>query len=236
MGRRLTTSAPWRFLSTLDHHSSALRRDRCWKAVDCACTTVASIDFQPPAIHAPPFRLIVGLGNPGREYHDTRHNVGFMVADGLAAEARTRFCSEKAWRAEVAKAGSVLLCKPQTFMNLSGQSVKPLSQFYKIAPEQILVVLDDMALPLGRLRLRETGSGGGHNGLRSILECLGTQAVPRLRIGIGDQDTPGGAVGHVLGRFEPAERTALDESLSRALEGIRCAQERGFAAAMNAFN
>jgi PTH1 family peptidyl-tRNA hydrolase len=159
-----------------------------------------------------------------------------MVADRLAAEARADFRLEKAWRAEVAKAGDLLLCKPLTYMNLSGESVRPLSQFYKIAPEQILVVLDDMALPLGKLRLRASGSGGGHNGLRSILEHFGTQGIPRLRIGIGDKAQPDGAVGHVLGRFAPAEREALEDSLIHATQAICCAREHGFAAAMNAFN
>jgi PTH1 family peptidyl-tRNA hydrolase len=120
-------------------------------------------------------------------------------------------------------------------MNLSGIAVRAISDFYKIAPAQILVVLDDMALPLGRLRLRAEGSAGGHNGLASILEHLGTQAVPRLRIGIGAAD-PGAATDHVLGRFVLEERAMLEQSLERAEAAIACARERGLAAAMNAFN
>ena len=187
----------------------------------------------PPA--SPIFRLLVGLGNPGRDYAGTRHNVGFMIADRLAAKSRAEFRTEKSWKAAVAKAGDLLLCKPLTFMNLSGESVRAMSDFYKIAPAEMLVVLDDTALPLGRLRLRADGSAGGHNGLQSVIEHLGTNAVPRLRVGIGAAE-PGGAVGHVLGRFSLEEQPVLEQSLDRAEEAIACAQERGIEAAMNAFN
>ena len=155
------------------------------------------------------FRLIVGLGNPGREYAETRHNAGFMVLDHLAAGARASFRVEKKWQAEVASLGDTWLCKPQTYMNLSGESVSALGHYYKIAPAQMLVVLDDFALPLGRLRLRESGSAGGQNGLASIIQHLGTNAVPRLRVGIGGVEQ-GSATSHVLGRFSPAEKPAVD--------------------------
>jgi PTH1 family peptidyl-tRNA hydrolase len=183
---------------------------------------------------APGFRLLVGLGNPGREYRETRHNIGFMLLDRLAARERVEFRTEKSWQAEVARAGDLLLCKPLTYMNLSGQAVRPLSQFYKIESAQVLVILDDMALPLGKLRFRANGSAGGHNGLQSVIEHFGTQAVPRLRVGIGaaEQD----AVDHVLGRFALEERPALEQSLDRALEAIDCARARGLEAAMNAYN
>jgi peptidyl-tRNA hydrolase, PTH1 family len=183
---------------------------------------------------APDFRLLVGLGNPGREYRDTRHNVGFLVLDRLAARERTEFRTEKSWQAEVALAGGFLVCKPLTYMNLSGQAVRPLSQFYKIEPSQVLVVLDDMALPLGKLRLRANGSAGGHHGLQSIIEHLGTLAIPRLRVGIGSAEQD--AVDHVLGRFTLEERPALEQSLDRALEAIDCARTHGLEAAMNAYN
>lgn len=189
-----------------------------------------------PNLAPPPIRLLVGLGNPGREYRETRHNVGFMIVDRIAAAARADFTTQKSWRADVAKAGSTFLCKPLTYMNLSGEAVRAISDFYKIAPSETLVVFDDMALPLGKLRIRESGSAGGHNGLRSIIEHLGTQAVPRLRFGIGDKLHPGGATSHVLGRFSLEEKEALDESLARAIAAIDCAQTRGLAAAMNAFN
>ncbi len=180
------------------------------------------------------FRLIVGLGNPGQAYRDTRHNVGFMIADRLAARERAEFRTEKIWQAEVARCGEVLLCKPLAFMNLSGQAVRALGDFYKIEPAQMLVVLDDMALPLGKLRLRAGGSSGGHRGLQSILEHFGAPAVPRLRIGIGA--AADGATGHVLGRFAVEEREALAQSLDRALAAIDCAQAQGLDVAMNTFN
>lgn len=183
---------------------------------------------------SPAFRLIVGLGNPGREYAETRHNVGFMLLDRLAARERCDWRKEKSWQADVAKAGGVLLVKPQTFMNLSGLSVQPLAHFHKIEPSQMLIVLDDLALPLGKLRLRADGSSGGQKGLRSIIDQMGTPAIPRLRIGIGDAG--GNAVSHVLGRFALDEHEPLAQSLARALEAIDCAQTRGFAAAMNAYN
>ena len=183
---------------------------------------------------APGFRLLVGLGNPGREYRDTRHNVGFDLLERFAARERVEFRPEKSWQAEVARAGDLLLCKPLTYMNLSGQAVRPLTQFYKIEPVQVLVILDDMALPLGKLRLRANGSAGGHNGLQSVIEHLGTQSVPRLRVGIGSAQQD--AVDHVLGRFALEERPALEQSLDRALEALDCARTRGLEAAMNAYN
>ncbi len=181
------------------------------------------------------FRLIVGLGNPGRDYAGTRHNVGFMVLDRIAARAGVSFRAEKKWKAEIAAIGDGWLCKPQTYMNLSGQSVSSLMHFYKIEPSQVLVVLDDMALPLGRLRLRETGSAGGHNGLKSILAHLSTLDVPRIRLGIGDA-SPGDATGHVLGRFSPAEQPTLEDALDRTVEAVQFAQSQGFSASMNRYN
>jgi PTH1 family peptidyl-tRNA hydrolase len=185
---------------------------------------------------APTFRLIVGLGNPGKEYRDTRHNVGFMILDRLAAREHAEFRTEKHWQAEVARTGDTLLCKPLTYMNLSGEAARAIGQFYKIEPAQTLVVLDDMALPLGKLRLRESGSAGGHNGLQSLIDCLGTQAIPRLRVGIGAAPGADRAVGHVLGKFSTKEREALHESLDRALAAIDRAQADGLGVTMNAFN
>jgi len=182
----------------------------------------------------PTFRLLVGLGNPGREYFGTRHNVGFMVLDRLAAALGATFRADKKWKADVAIAGDVFLLKPQTYMNLSGESVNALARFYQIEPARVLVVLDDMALPLGRLRIRERGSHGGHNGLRSILDHLATQDVPRLRVGIGE--APDAATGHVLGRFAVDERPLVEQSLDRAAEAVRFAQENDLPSAMNRFN
>lgn len=183
----------------------------------------------------PTFRLLVGLGNPGRVYSGTRHNVGFAVLDRLAASMGIAFRADKKWQAEAAGDGGIWLLKPQTYMNLSGESASALTRFYQIKPAQVLVILDDMALPLGRLRIRERGSHGGHNGLRSIIDHLGTQDVPRLRFGIGQAD-PGSATGHVLGRFAVDERPLVEQSVDRAVEAIRFAQENDLPSAMNRFN
>lgn len=182
----------------------------------------------------PFFRLVVGLGNPGREYADTRHNVGFLLVDRLAARDRAGWRHERRWQADVARAGAVHLCKPLTYMNLSGQSVRAVADFYKIEPGQVLVILDDFALPLGKLRIRPSGSSGGHNGLKSVIEHLGTTSVPRLRIGIGSAEQS--TVDHVLGRFALAEREPLAQSLDRAIDAVECAQTRGLEAAMNTYN
>ena len=182
----------------------------------------------------PFFRLVVGLGNPGREYADTRHNVGFLLVDRLAIRDRAAWRNERRWQADLARAGALYLCKPLTYMNLSGQSVRAVADFYKIEPAEMLVVLDDFALPLGKLRFRPSGSAGGHNGLKSLIEHLGTQAVPRLRLGIGGAN--GDVVDHVLGRFALEEREPLAQSLERAEEAVLFAQSRGLEAAMNAYN
>jgi peptidyl-tRNA hydrolase, PTH1 family len=196
---------------------------------------VGAIHDPSPSVPGAVFRLIVGLGNPGREYAETRHNVGFMILDRLAAQERLDFRKEKTWRAEVARSGRLVLCKPLTYMNLSGESVRPLSQFYKIPSEEVLVIYDDMALPLGKLRLRASGSAGGHNGLQSILEHFGTQSIPRLRVGIGAAE-PDAAIGHVLGRFAPAERETVELALARAVEAVHTTLQKGLPAAMNTFN
>lgn len=179
-------------------------------------------------------RLIVGLGNPGKEYENTRHNVGFMVLDTLL-RGRSEWRREGAWDALVASWDGAIFCKPQTYMNLSGRSVAGLVRFFKIPIESILVVSDDMALPLGKLRIRLRGSAGGHNGLKSIFESLDTSEVARLRVGIGEP--PGAeAVGHVLGRFSQSEEAALSEALARAQDAVLCARSDGLMRAMNAFN
>ena len=183
----------------------------------------------------PIFRLIVGLGNPGREYERTRHNVGFMVLDKLASRSGASWRTEKDWKAEVAAAEGVVYCKPLSYMNLSGSPVNAVARFYKAGPAETLVVYDDLALPLGKLRLRPSGSAGGHNGMASVIERLGTDKVPRLRIGIGGA-TPGEMVGHVLGRFSPGELPEVEATLDRAADAIEFAQNRGLPAAMNQFN
>lgn len=179
------------------------------------------------------FRIIVGLGNPGRQYEETRHNVGFMVLDRMAAASGAAFRSDPKWQCHLAKlADGTVLLKPQTFMNLSGRSIRQVLSFHKWPPAEMLVVYDDAALPLGTLRFREKGSAGGHNGIKSIIEHLGTQEFPRLKIGIGSS-APGNMVGHVLGRFAPAEREALENTLATALEAVQLARSQGIATAAN---
>jgi PTH1 family peptidyl-tRNA hydrolase len=183
------------------------------------------------------FSLIVGLGNPGRQYEDTRHNVGFMVLDRLAAASGACFQSSPKWQCHLAKlpVTGTLLLKPQTFMNLSGRAIRQLLAFHKWPTEQMLVVYDDAALPLGTLRFREKGSAGGHNGIKSILEHLGTDDFPRLKIGIGGSQ-PGNMVGHVLGKFSPDEHPLLENTLATALEAVQLARSQGIATAANRYH
>lgn len=183
------------------------------------------------------FPLIVGLGNPGRQYEDTRHNIGFMLLDRLATAAGAGFQSVPKWQCHLAKLPDTgaLLCKPQTFMNLSGRAVRQVSSFHKWEPAQILVIYDDVSLPLGTLRFREKGSAGGHNGIRSLIEHLGTDAFPRLKIGIGTSQ-PGNLVGHVLGKFLPDERPLVENTLATALEAVQLARSKGIAAAANQYH
>ncbi len=183
---------------------------------------------------AAPIRLIAGLGNPGREYQRTRHNIGFMVLDRLAADAGLAWDFSAKWNAGWAK-GDVIMVKPATFMNRSGEAVAAIANFYKIAAAEVLVVLDDLALPLGRLRIRPHGSSGGHNGLESVIEHFGTEAVARLRVGIGAPPSHG-AVDYVLGRFFEEEQPVLDATLERAAAAVKCTVDKGLFAAMNVFN
>jgi peptidyl-tRNA hydrolase, PTH1 family len=180
-------------------------------------------------------RLVTGLGNPGTEYAGTRHNVGFMVVDRLAAEADASWEKLSKWDVVFAKRRDIVLVKPMSFMNRSGHPLFAIAQFYKIAAQEILVVLDDFALPLGRLRIRREGGTGGHNGLESIIEQFGTEEIPRLRIGIGGT-TGEGAVDHVLGRFFEEERPLVSATIDRAAEAVKCAIDKGLVSAMNTFN
>ncbi len=158
-----------------------------------------------------------------------------MALDLLAARHRFQWRREKTWKAEVASHDGLLYCKPMSYMNLSGKPVSDMARFYKISPAETLVVVDDVALPLGKLRFRPSGSAGGHNGLKSLIEHFSTAEIPRLRIGIGSE-AGDGMVSHVLGKFSPAEMPALEESLHRAAEAVEFAQTRGLQAAMNQFN
>lgn len=183
-------------------------------------------------------RLVVGLGNPGREYAQTRHNLGFRVCDRLAATLGTPLAREKfdSLVAEAAIAGDkVMLLEPQTFMNLSGQAVAAAVRFYRLDLAALLVVCDDFNLALGQLRFRRGGSDGGHNGLASVIECLDTEAFARLRLGVGPLDDRD-PVTFCLGRFEPAELARADTMVQAAAEAVVTWLESGIDEAMNRFN
>ena len=167
-------------------------------------------------------RLIVGLGNPGREYAGNRHNVGFQCLDRLAAAWGLSFSrrKHKSLLAEGQLAGRrVILAKPQTFMNLSGQAVERLVRFYQLPPENILVIYDDLDLPMGKIRLRPKGGSGGHRGMKSIIEHLGTDNFPRLRVGIG-RPTHGDPVDYVLSDFTSDQRIAMEEVYGRVVSAV----------------
>ena len=183
----------------------------------------------------PNIRLVVGLGNPGPEYERTRHNVGFGVVDRLASEWGLTWQHSKAWRALWTKGDHAILVKPVSYMNRSGEPLQAVAQFYKIAPAEILVVLDDFALELGRLRLRTEGGPGGHNGLESIIVQFGTEAIPRLRLGIGSAPRAG-SVDYVLGRFFEEEAPIVEKTIERAADAVKCAIDKGVLSAMNLFN
>jgi PTH1 family peptidyl-tRNA hydrolase len=183
----------------------------------------------------PQIRLIAGLGNPGPEYTGTRHNIGFMVVDHLAAQFGSTWEKSTKWDALISKHTNTLLAKPMSFMNRSGYPLVAIAQFYKIAPPEILVVLDDLALPLGRIRIRPGGGSGGHNGLESIILQFGTEEIPRLRVGIGAAPVEG-SVDYVLGRFFEEERPLVKSAIERGVEAIKCAVDNGVVSAMNTFN
>lgn len=182
-------------------------------------------------------KVVVGLGNPGSQYHGTRHNVGFEVIDRLAQSPRaSQFQSRfQALVAELLEDGQkILLVKPQTFMNLSGRCVRQLVDFYQLPLNELLIVCDDVNLPLGKLRVRARGTHGGHNGLRDIQNHLGTTEYARLRIGV---DQPGhDLVDHVLSRFKPSEQVVIDEALATAVQAVDVWLRQGVEACMNRFN
>jgi PTH1 family peptidyl-tRNA hydrolase len=183
-------------------------------------------------------KLIVGLGNPGSRYAGTRHNVGYAVVDLLAESPHaTRLGGRfQAQRVELREgSGKVLLIKPETFMNLSGRCVREVMEFYQVPLEDLLVVCDDINLPLGKLRFRARGSHGGHNGLRDIQDHLGTTEYSRLRVGVG---SPGerDVVDYVLGRFRPTEQAVMDDAVRTAAQAVMVWVERGTEACMNHYN
>ena len=184
--------------------------------------------------------LIVGLGNPGQKYEHTRHNMGFLTVDLLAEKAGVKLDKVKfkaAYNILNFAGCKCLVMKPQTYMNLSGEAVREAAQFYKIPADRVLVIYDDISLPVGKLRVRPNGSAGGHNGIKNIIAHLGTQEVPRVKIGVG---APAGGgdemVNFVLGAPSQAERKVLAESFERAIGAAECIIQKGCQQAMNGFN
>ena len=184
--------------------------------------------------------LLVCLGNPGDKYENTRHNVGFMVADEVAERQRKpiqRLKFKALTNVLTISGEKVLVMKPITYMNLSGEAVRQAADFYKIPPDHVLVVSDDTALALGRLRIRVKGSAGGHNGLKNIIQHLGTDQFPRLRVGVGEKPHPDYDMADwVLGRFVGEDKKTIDEAVKRAADAIECILAEGIDRGMGKFN
>ncbi len=201
--------------------------------------TKSSVPKPSPDIIRP--QLIVGLGNPGAKYDGTRHNIGFVVVDALARAWNLPLTENKkfhGWFGEglAPRSTKIRLLKPSTYMNDSGRAMRAVLDWYKIPPEAVLVVYDDMDLPVGRLRMRLSGSAGGQNGMKSAIAHLGTDKFPRLRIGIGSKAAGRDAVDHVLGSFAPADQALIVEVLDLAVGAIDTALHQGVQQSMNLYN
>jgi PTH1 family peptidyl-tRNA hydrolase len=182
------------------------------------------------------FRLIVGLGNPGARYVGTRHNIGFEVLDAWTAVEKASFHAEKTGPADMARLGEARLIKPLTFMNVSGTAVRDWMEWLKLSPADLLVVVDDVQLALGQVRLRKSGSSGGHNGLRSVEAELGTADYARLRCGVGPLPEGWAMEDFVLSRFAAGDAESVKEMTAKAVEAVRSCQSEGIEVAMNRFN
>jgi PTH1 family peptidyl-tRNA hydrolase len=183
-------------------------------------------------------KIIAGLGNPGAQYANTPHSIGFETVDAIAAGSGAVWENKKAFKCLMAKCSfagmPVLLVKPQTFMNLSGDSIAPVVKYHNAAPSDLLVVQDDIDLAAGRIRIRKGGSGGGHNGIKSVIERLGTQAFTRLKLGVGKDRA--NVVGHVLGKFSPEMRRLMDLEVAASVKAAESVLRFGPDQAMNEFN
>ena len=183
--------------------------------------------------------IIAGLGNPGRQYENTRHNAGFMALDALADQLGVAV-EERKHKALCGKGviggERVLLLKPQTFMNLRGESIRAAADFYKVEPEHIMVIYDDISLNPGQLRIRKKGSAGGHNGIKSIIACLGTQEFPRIKVGVGAKPDRMDLADYVLGRFSQVEGRIMEDAAKEAGQAAQSIILDGMEAAMNRYN
>jgi PTH1 family peptidyl-tRNA hydrolase len=193
----------------------------------------------PPTLVIP--QLIVGLGNPEPKYDKTRHNIGFEAIDAIARRSQISWNENRRFQAlygegQSATGNKLRLLKPLTYMNRSGQAIRAATDWYKLPPESVLIVYDDMDLPVGRLRLRLSGSAGGHNGMKSAIAHLGTQNFPRLRIGIGKSGTDKDTVSHVLGKFSPQETQLMLEVLQLVVDAVEVSLKHGVEKAMNLYN
>ncbi|MDC0835224.1 aminoacyl-tRNA hydrolase [Geitlerinema sp. CS-897] len=194
----------------------------------------------PPKLLTP--QLIVGLGNPGPKYDRTRHNIGFTAVEALARSWQIPLSEQRKFKGEYGEGTTVAgrkirLLKPLTYMNRSGESIQAVVNWYKLPPESVLIVYDDMDLPVGRIRLRLAGSAGGHNGMKSTISHLGTQNFPRLRVGIGrPQPADDGSISHVLGKFSPRENEILSEVLYLVRDAIEVSLKDGVEKAMSLYN
>lgn len=184
--------------------------------------------------------LVVGLGNPGPKYEWTRHNMGFLVVDELAERLSIpvqRLKYKALTNTALIGGQSVLLMKPTTYMNLSGEAVGQAARFYKIPPERVLVLSDDVSLPQGKLRVRRSGSAGGHNGLKNIIAHLGTDQFPRIKIGVGGKPHPDSDMADwVLGKFTGQDKTVMEDAIVRAADAVTCLLEQGVEKAMAKYN
>ena len=181
--------------------------------------------------------IVVGLGNPGARYDNTRHNIGFWVLDELGRRRGVKKIKKLKFHSTYAPAENLLLLKPQTFMNRSGQAARDAAAFYKVPPERIIVVYDEAALPPGKLRLRAAGSDGGHNGMKDILYHLQTDRFPRVRVGVGGPPHPEiDLADWVLAPIAPADRKMFDETVPRAADAVECIVAKGVETAMNQYN
>jgi peptidyl-tRNA hydrolase, PTH1 family len=199
--------------------------------------------LEPEQLKPAPLSLIVGLGNPGAKYDRTRHNIGFDLIDRLAKRWQISLTEQKRFQGEmgegVVASQRIRLLKPNTFMNKSGQSVRAVLDWYKLEPQQVLVLYDDMDLPVGKLRIRLSGSAAGHNGMKSLISHLGTQDFPRLRVGISKATEAGVAkdtISHVLGKFAPDELRILPEVLDMAADAVEMALKQGTEKSMSLYN